>query len=40
MKGGVHAVTSIFLDESLNPFLESARIYLKFVCDGILAHGT
>ena len=34
----MNAVTLIFLDESLNPFLESARIYLKFVCDEILAH--
>ena len=28
------------VDESLNPFLESARNYLKFLCDGIVVPAT
>ena len=35
-----HAVTSIDLDESLKPFLKSARNFAKLVCDGIFAHAT
>ena len=33
-------VTSVVLDESLNPSLESTRNYLKIACDGILVHAT
>ena len=41
-KDGAHAVTSAIVDEdeTLNPFLESARSFLKFVCGSILAHST
>ena len=35
-KSGAHAVISVVLEELVNPFLESARNYLKFVCHGIL----
>ena len=31
-KCGAHPVTSAVVDETLNPFEESARNYLKFVC--------
>ena len=37
---GEQTVTSVVLEELLNPFLESARNYLKFVCDGIPVHVT
>ena len=33
-------MTSAVVDESLYRFLESARNYLKFICDGILVHST
>ena len=39
-KGGVPAVTSVVLDQSLYPVLESARNHLKLNCDGILVHET
>ena len=37
---GIHAVMLVVLYESLNPFSESARNYLKCVCDRILVHAT
>ena len=39
-KGGAHALTSAVADEALNPFLESAHNYLKFVSDGVLSRST
>ena len=37
-KSAKHAVKLVVLGESLNPFIETPRKYLKFVCDGILVH--
>ena len=35
-----HAMTYAVIDYSFYHFLESARIYLKFICDRFLGHST
>ena len=39
-KGGADAVKLAVVYETLNSFSDSARIYLKFVCERILSHRT
>ena len=35
-----HVVNSAVVEKTFNPFLESAPNYIKFLCNGILAHNT
>ena len=39
-KISAEATTSPVVNDNLNPLLESARIYLKLICGGLLAHRT
>jgi len=37
-ESGAQVMTTILVNESLTPYLETARKSLTFVCDGLLSH--